>query len=227
MSPTSQDRSSTGIEARSAPRLRRTERRDQILVAATSVFAEAGFEATSLDDVAAAAGISRVILYRHFESKADLYRAVLERVCTRMSARVGLGDYGEDAIPNLVRAAGEDPDGFRLLFRHAAREPEFRDLTEVVRAAAYDTALRELHPLVADRRWRRWAGQLVPAVAVEAVIAWLDAGQPDPDTAPGRIGRAIQGVIDAARADNDDPRSVATLTPSAQSRFSGPRRSRR
>src|SRR2546422_2175742 len=118
-----------GIEAEPGPvrRLRRAERREQILGAATRAFARAGFTATSLDDVAAEAGITRVILYRHFESKADMYRAVLDRACTRLAETVGTGDYGEDAIAVLVRAAAADPDAFRLLFRHAAREPEFRD----------------------------------------------------------------------------------------------------
>jgi AcrR family transcriptional regulator len=78
--------------------------------------ARAGFAATSLDDIAAEAGITRVILYRHFESKADLYRAVLDRACTRLAETVGAGDYGDDAIPALVHAAAADPGAFRLLF---------------------------------------------------------------------------------------------------------------
>ncbi|MQA83695.1 MAG: TetR family transcriptional regulator, partial [Streptosporangiales bacterium] len=47
--------------------------------------------------------------------------------------------------------------------------------------------------------WARWAAQLVPAVAIDAVTAWLDAGQPDPDTAAERVGQAIGGVIQAAQ----------------------------
>jgi hypothetical protein len=45
----------------------------------------------------------------------------------------------------------------------------------------------------------RWAARLAPTVAIEAVIAWLDAGQPDPEQAPDRIGAAIDGVLNAAR----------------------------
>src|SRR5215469_9221841 len=87
-------------EAEAGPvrRLRRAERREQIRAAATRAFARAGFTATSLDDIAAEAGITRVILYRHFESKADMYRAVLDRACTRLAESVGTGNYGEDAI---------------------------------------------------------------------------------------------------------------------------------
>src|SRR3979409_548963 len=109
-------------------RLARAERREQILDAATRAFARRGFAATGLDDIAAEAGVSHVILYRHFASKTDLYRAVLERACTRLAESVGTDDFDEDSIALLVRAAAADPDGVRLLFRHAAREREFGDV---------------------------------------------------------------------------------------------------
>lgn len=190
-----------GGEAEAGPqrRLRRAERREQILAAATRAFARAGFTATSLDDIAAEAGITRVILYRHFESKADMYRAVLDRACTRLAETVGTGDYGEDAIATLVRAAAVDPDAFRLLFRHAAREPEFRDQADALTTAAAQVARRDLAVQIPAGPWLDWAARLVPAVAIEAVIAWLDAGQPDPGEAAGRIGQVIYGAIQAAK----------------------------
>jgi AcrR family transcriptional regulator len=180
-------------------RLRRAERREQILAAATSAFARAGFTATSLDDVAAEAGITRVILYRHFESKAGLYRAVLDRACTLLAAAVGTGDYGDDALPVLVRAAAADPGAFRLLFRHAAREPEFRDLIDSISAASVEVARRDLARQIPPGPWLEWAARLIPAVTIEAVIAWLDAGQPDPSQAANRIGQIVQGAIQAAQ----------------------------
>jgi AcrR family transcriptional regulator len=180
-------------------RLRRAERRVQILAAATRAFARAGFTATSLDDIAAEAGITRVILYRHFESKADMYRAVLDRACTRLAETVGTGDYGEDAIAILIRAAAADPDAFRLLFRHAAREPEFRDQADALTAASAEVARRDLAAQIPSGPWLDWAARLVPALAIEAVIAWLDAGQPDPGQAAERIGQVIHGAIQAAQ----------------------------
>jgi AcrR family transcriptional regulator len=179
-------------------RLPRAERREQILTAATRAFARTGYTATGLDDVAAEAGVTHVILYRHFTSKNDLYRAVLDRACTRLAESVGTGDYDENAIPALLRAAAADPDGFRLLFRHAAREPEFRDVVDGIRTAAVDVAQRHLTASIPPGPWREWAARLVPTVALEAVIAWLDAGQPDPDDAARRIHDAIHAVIDAA-----------------------------
>src|SRR5215469_8089144 len=161
--------------------LRRPERREQILVAATRAFAEAGFAATSLDDVAAEAEISRDILYRHFDSKAELYRAVLRRACDRL-------------------AAATEPAGFRLLFHHAAREPEFRQEVDELRSCMFDITYRYLAEEIPDPDWANWASRLVPTVAVEGVIAWLDAGQPDPAAAALRVGLALGGIVEAARA---------------------------
>jgi hypothetical protein len=61
------------------------------------------------------------------------------------------------------------------------------------------TARRELARLIPDRGWGQWAAQLAPVVATEAVMAWLDAGQPDPDQAADRIRQALAGVITAAQ----------------------------
>jgi AcrR family transcriptional regulator len=179
-------------------RLARTERRKQILDAATRAFARAGFTATGLDDVAAEAGVTHVILYRHFASKTELYRAVLDRARAGLADIVGTDDFDEGTIPGLLRAAATDPDGFRLLFRHAAREPDFRDVVDSLRSTSIEVAHRHLTERVPDGPWRHWAARLIPTVTLEAVIAWLDTGQPEPDRAAEHIWRAIQAVIDAA-----------------------------
>jgi AcrR family transcriptional regulator len=180
-------------------RLRRAERREQLLAAATQAFARGGFAATSLDDIAEAAGISRVLLYRHFESKTDLYRAVLDRAIARLTTAVGTRDFTYASIDALLGAAAEDPDGFRLLFHHAAREPEFRQQMDRFHRGMVATARRELAKVIGDRAWAQWAAQLAPVVAIEAVMAWLDAGRPDPDQAADRIRQALAGVISAAQ----------------------------
>ena len=180
--------------------LRRPQRREQILGAATRAFAEAGFAATSLDDVAAEAHISRDILYRHFESKAELYRAVLRRACDRLSAATGSPDFTDSSLDALLSAAASEPSGFRLLFHHAAREPEFRQEVDELRSCMFDIAHSHLADAIPDQAWARWASTLVPTVAVEGVIAWLDAGQPDRTIAALRIGLALGGIVEAARS---------------------------
>lgn len=182
-------------------RLPRAERREQTLEAATRTFAKAGFDATSLDDVAAGAGISRVLLYRLFESKTDLYRAVLDRARIRLIETVGADDFTEASIPALLRAASQDPDGFRLLFRHATREPRFREYTEELTTTSTEVAHKHLATMIPDPRWASWAAHLIPVATIEAVIAWLDAGEPDPDQAADRVAKAVHGIIAAAQPD--------------------------
>jgi AcrR family transcriptional regulator len=179
----------------------RAERREQILDAATRAFARTGFAATGLDDVAAEAGVTHVILYRHFASKNELYRAVLDRACARLADTVGTDDFDHTSLPALIRAAAADPDGFRLLFRHAAREPEFRDVIDTIRSGATDVTDRHLADAIPAGPWREWAARIVPTFTLEAVLAWLDLGQPEPDGAAERIGRAVHGVIQAAHTD--------------------------
>lgn len=180
-------------------RLRRSARREQILAAATGAFARSGFAATSLEEVAAEAGISKVLLYRHFESKADLYHAVLDRACTRLVMAVGAGDYTQESVDLLIRTAAEDPDGFRLLFRHAAREPEFRQQMDLFREQMTKVASDQLIKQIPDPSWARWAAHLTPMVVVEAIMAWLDAGQPDREKVADRIRQVIAGVVLAAQ----------------------------
>ena len=102
--------------------MQRDERQAQILRAAAAAFARTGFAATSMDDVAAEAGITRLIVYRHFDSKEDLYRAVLTKVTDR------LGEEWEKGM------AARRPA--RLRVRHAAdgRPRAARRLPPAVRA---------------------------------------------------------------------------------------------
>jgi AcrR family transcriptional regulator len=183
----------------------RTERREQILIAATEAFASAGFAATGLDEVAQAAGVTRVILYRHFDSKSELYQAVLDRMCARLEAHVDepVGGFTDDSIDGLVAAASESPAGFKLLFQHALREAEFKERIEKFRSDIAEAALLQISHVVSDPTLARWAAQLAPTVAFESTIAWLDAGQPEPARAAARVRRVVMGVVDAAASDLD------------------------
>jgi AcrR family transcriptional regulator len=198
------------------PRLSRVERREQILAAATKAFAASGFTSTSLDEVAAATGVTRVILYRHFDSKADLYQAVLDRMCARLEAHVDepVGGFTDDSIDGLLAAATESPSGFRLLFQHALREADFKEPIEKFRADIAEAAHLQIRQVVPDHTMARWAAQLAPAVAIEATIAWLDAGQPDPEHAAARIRRVVMGVVEAAVA--TDPTASLPATREGQ-----------
>src|SRR4051794_19332301 len=104
-------------------------RRRALLQAAATSFAHGGYAHTSVEEIATAGGVTKLIVYRHFESKENLYRAVLEQVFDRQAElsvenlQMGAGGTTEA----ILTAAREWPDGFRLLWRHAAREPQFAE----------------------------------------------------------------------------------------------------
>jgi AcrR family transcriptional regulator len=173
--------------------LRRDERRAQLVGAAARAFLAGGFAASSLDDVAAEAGVTRMIIYRHFDSKSDLYRAVLLDTRQRIEARIGAPEqFGPRALYNLVLAAQENPDGFRLLYRHARREPEFASYVDELNAAARDTADHWLREIIADPARRAWIASLLPALTFDAIVTWLDTGQP---VGPGEVAAAVNAAM--------------------------------
>jgi AcrR family transcriptional regulator len=178
-------------------RLPRAQRRDQILAAATTAFARTGFAATSLDDVARQAGISRMIVYRHFDSKRDLYEQALVRIGDLIRAAT-TGEISMRTLEAFIATAAAEPDGFRLLYRHAARESEFGAIVEQVRQGMADATYKQIAGRIADPAWAKWAAASIPVVLVETIMAWLDAGQPDPATVADRIQTVIRTVIDTA-----------------------------
>ncbi|TDO51095.1 TetR family transcriptional regulator [Kribbella sp. VKM Ac-2571] len=178
--------------------LKRPERRAALIAAAARAFVRGGFAATGLDEVATEAGISRVLIYRHFESKAELYEAVLADVSDRLRVATGHPDHlTPGSLEALVAAAQQDPDGFRLFFRQSGREPEFRRHADELREAMKATAAPYLRDAIADPQRLQWATELIPTIAVEGVMAWLDAGQPEPDAAAARITQVIAAAVTA------------------------------
>ena len=61
-------------------RLSPTERRDQILDAANTLFAERGYEGASIEDIATAAGVTRGLVHHYFGGRKEVYLALLERI---------------------------------------------------------------------------------------------------------------------------------------------------
>jgi AcrR family transcriptional regulator len=109
------------------------ERRAGILDAALAVFSARGFHSSSIDDIAREAGISKALIYEHFESKQGLYADLLERNANELferlaSALAGVGvesgaarlATGLDAFFSFVE---ERRDAWRILFRDVV-DPE-------------------------------------------------------------------------------------------------------
>jgi AcrR family transcriptional regulator len=176
--------------------LRRDERQAQILGAAATAFARGGYAATSMEDVAAEAGITRLIVYRHFDSKADLYRAVLTTVTDRLADEWQRGVRSRErgfVFRTLLNVARELPDGYRLLFEHAAREPEFAALSDDMRAVQVALADELLGERMRDPALRRWANRTVVGYINDCVLAWLAVGDPAGDD--DFIERATDGLV--------------------------------
>lgn len=161
--------------------LDRTARRESILRAAAVAFGAQGFAATSMDDVAAAAGITKLIVYRHFDSKEALYDAVLERVSDRLTEEilggVKAGRPAAAGIGALLTVAREDPAGFNLLWRHAAREAQFSGHADAVRQRGVRLADSLLTAMgVEDAKVRKWAAATIVSYLVGAVLHWMEEG---------------------------------------------------
>jgi AcrR family transcriptional regulator len=124
-----------------ATRLPAEQRRRQLLDVACRVFAEYGFHATSMDDVATAAGVTKPVLYQHFPSKRALYIELLEDVghqlLRELAAATSAAHTGrervEEGFAAYFRFVTGNEAAFRLLFGASARnDPEFADIVERV-----------------------------------------------------------------------------------------------
>ena len=165
--------------------LRREERQASILHGAAAAFARSGFAATSMEDVADACGVTKLIVYRHFDSKEDLYRAILQRVFDRQAEELlrGLEHPSESGrgARTLLTVAREDPAAFTLLWRHAPREEQFADYALELRAMSV-RAVRDLMAIASgDTVFDAWTAEVVIGWLVEAVLVWLDVGDPARD----------------------------------------------
>lgn len=163
--------------ARSGP-LPRAARQEAILRGAARAFARAGYAATSMEDIAAASGITKLIVYRHFQGKEELYRAVLQRVFDRLAEEFVVGysqGVGGVGARSLLTVAREDPDGFQLLWRHAAREPQFADYARELRERSVD-ASRALLAGQIQTDLHEWAAHTLVDELVVAVLNWLEFG---------------------------------------------------
>ena len=188
-----------------APRqlLDRAARRETILRGAADAFAQQGYAATSMEDVAAAAGITKLIVYRHFGSKQELYDAVLERVSERgrevFLSGLQAGRPGSGAVRALLTVAREDPSGFTLLWRHAVREPQFAEHAATIRGRGVRAAESLLAAGgVPPGHVRVWAAETLMSYLVESVLHWLEDGRADEDEEfVQRVTRSLPALIRA------------------------------
>ena len=192
----------SAVAALPVRRLGRGKRRQQILEAAKRTFGRTGFAHTSLDDVAQAADISKALIYRHFESKRDLYVASLEDFGAHLQDVMGPREgWTQAVVDDLVRIAGTDPDGFLLLFEHASREPEFEQLATELRERSVAIARQRMPEKLGSPTNVDWAARLVPSVLIQALVTWIQAGRPNPERAAGVVRALLLATTEALRVD--------------------------
>jgi AcrR family transcriptional regulator len=115
-------------ESSGRPRVRMTgrERREQLLVVGRSLFAEKGYDATSIEEIASRAGVSKPVVYEHFGGKEGLYAVVVDRemsdLLNRLTDALASGHprvLVEQAALALLTYIEEETDGFRILSRES------------------------------------------------------------------------------------------------------------
>jgi len=129
-------------------RLPADQRRLQLLEVARDRFAEQGFHATSMDEIAESAGVTKPVLYQHFPSKRALYVELLEstgaELLTTLADATGRAGTARDRVEMGFRAYFEfalgNRSAFRLLLSTAIRsDPEFARIVEEIIDATAET----------------------------------------------------------------------------------------
>jgi AcrR family transcriptional regulator len=151
-------------------RLPAHERRDVILRVAGGLFARHGYAATRLEDIAAAAEVTKPVVYRHFASKQALYLALLERHEADLPGFLEGADPSDPAavlavIGHWLDYVRENRHAWVMLFRDSTGGPEIQAVRVRVSTAARET----MAGFVAS------AGAVPPA-QVEATAEVLRAG---------------------------------------------------
>lgn len=123
------------------PRLARAEREVQLLDVAEAVFAERGFRAASMEEIAERAGVTKPILYDHFGSKDGLMGACIRRAGTRLLAQIAAAVEGVEG-PAAVLEAGftgffsfieTNGEGWFMLIGESAVMGQAADALEAIR----------------------------------------------------------------------------------------------
>jgi AcrR family transcriptional regulator len=182
--------------------LSRDLRQKSILQGAAQAFARTGFTGTSMAEVAAASGITKLIVYRHFASKDELYRAVLDRVFQMLAQRLGEGLRRSERAPGLratLEVGREFPDGLRLLLVHAPREPDFAEYVAGIRARIVRSAQGRMKPM-RDPLLQRWAAEQLVSYVFDAVLTWVPIAPVERDEEfVRRCSAGLVGMIEGWR----------------------------
>ena len=167
------------------PERRRQQTRDHLLAAAAQVFAERGFHAASLDEVAATAGFSKGAVYSNFKNKEDLFLALFkanyDREMEALRATLEASEAPpETRLSDFVALIREEvrltPESFGLLYEefwlYAVRNPAARE--QLIRLE--DENVRGIAEIIEAERVREGLEALESVERVARIISLLFHG---------------------------------------------------
>lgn len=199
-------------ETRERVRMSGQERREQLLDIGRRLFAKKGFEAVSVEEIAAKAGVSKPVVYEHFGGKEGLYAVVVDREMGYLldSMTQALASTPEDGDPvhprTLLERAGmalfdfidRDPDGFRILVRDTPvlRAPEAADGSQrgTFAGLLVDVA-EQVDDLLASQfkahgmptKWAPLYSQMLVGMVAQTGQWWLDVRKPKKEEVVGHL----------------------------------------
>jgi len=189
-------------------RLTAPERRLQLMRVGLEAFAHNGYHGTSMNDVADAAGVTKPVLYQHFESKRELYLALLDEVGRQMitaitDATVAAEDgksKTELGFTAYFRWVHDDRAAFLLLFGSGARRDE--EFNVAVRQIT-EAAAESIAPMIAidiDPGHQRTAAHALVGIAEGVSRMLIDGGGDfDPDLVARQVADLAWAGLRAVR----------------------------
>jgi AcrR family transcriptional regulator len=197
-----------GRNGRPGSRARMTgkQRREQLLDVGRRLFAEKGFEGTSVEEIAATAQVSKPVVYEHFGGKEGLYAVVVDREIHKLleaiTGALSTDDHPrillEQAALALLDYIESSTDGFRIL----VRDSPVAQSTGTFASLISDVASQVEHLLVAQFRARNLDAKTAPLYAqmLVGMVAltgqhWLDSPKPKKaDVAAHLVNLAWNGL---------------------------------
>lgn len=190
-----------------ARRLTRSERRRLIEDAATDLFARRGYAATTVEDIVRAAGVTKPMLYRHYESKQELCVALLERHRDELVA-APLAAFDPDAgdrraqLAPMIEAwldhARRHPHATRLLFTAITGDAVIEQTQHELHArqrATQVALLREFAPEL-DEAAAEPMGEIVRTSLAGVALWWLDHPEAPRELLVRVLVRLVEGLIE-------------------------------
>lgn len=174
-----------GEAASRGQRMRAADRRTQLLEVATRILSDPATTNASMDEIAAAAGVTKPVLYRHFPSKRDLVRTVLAEGIGRLNqALIDASatattprQHVEVGFLAFFKFIESDPGAYQLLFGNGTwTQGGFFEELDAFQTAAADRVSLLIEVPGMDPGMRRILGGALVGMCDQAARQWLRAG---------------------------------------------------